>query len=123
MGKQKAKYEKVLQKITKKYEESSSEIKRILAAIDKYEEIKEDDSLETIVLKKYLVIGKVKDVADEINALGYRIKTETWAKERKYSSNDITNIINEAKDVDQELKDVVQKMFGENYNIMMKRYS
>lgn len=122
MGKQKEKYEKVLQKITKKYEESSSEIKRILAAIDKYKEIKEGDSLETIVLKKYLVIGKVNEIANDINALGYSVKTETWAKERKYTSNDISKIIREAKESDKELIEVVQKIFGENYNMAMRRY-
>lgn len=122
MNKQKEKYEKALQKINKKYEESSKEIKRILAAIDKYGEVEEGDSLETIVLKKYLVTGSVREVADYINNLGYRIKTETWAGQRKYSTNDITDIIDEANGCDQELKAVVQKTFGENYTVMMRRY-
>lgn len=55
--------------------------------------IQPTDSLQTIVCKKYIELSDVIKVAAYINNEGYRIKTNSYKRERKYTTNDITAIV------------------------------
>lgn len=57
-------------------------------------EVLESDSIETIIFKKYIELNELTKVADYINDKGYRIKTSSYIGERKYISNDISEVIN-----------------------------
>lgn len=80
--------------------------------------IKPNDSLDTIVFKKYLELENVTKVAEYINELGYRKE-----KQKKYMSNDISAILNNKKaDVDVELKKFIIKLFTGHKKGNSKRY-
>ncbi len=85
-------------------------------------QIKEDDNFETIVFKKYLELESVRAVANYINELGYRVKTDSYIGERKYIGTDITKIILSDIDIDQELKEVVKLIQELNYEHMSKKW-
>ena len=113
---------KRIEKLTKSKEKILIEADKKVSKINKYieilnkSEIKENDSFETIVYKLYMQLDNIKLVADEINALGYRIKTFSYKGNRKYQTNDITEIItNKDANVDEDLKEVVQEIQKINY--------
>lgn len=118
-----SKYKKLKEKITKKYNKEMKIIKKVINTIEKYSEIKEEDTFEIIVFKKYLELENVSNVAKEINELGYRIKTDSYIGERKYNGTDITEILkrNDIK-VEHELKEVVKYLQCKNYNKMLKQW-
>lgn len=117
----KAMYEELAKKATKKYKNEMKVIKDVIKAIENNSCIEKDDSLETIVFKKYLELENVQRVAKAINDLGYRIKTESWVGERKYTSNDITAILTDEKcPVEKKLRDTVQYLQYKNYAVMSK---
>lgn len=117
----KVKYEEFARKVTSKYRKDIKVIKGIIELIENNGEIKENDTLETIVFKKYLQLENVKKVADHINSLGYRIKTNSYIGERKYIGNDITEIIiNKGCLVEKKLKTIVQFLQDKNYEAMSK---
>ena len=88
----KNKYQKIRDKVESEYNKKITELDRLLRVIEQGE-IKEDDSFETIVFKKYIEFENVKDVADSINELGYRIKTNSYVGSRKYTNKDISDIL------------------------------
>lgn len=49
--------------------------------------------LEDIVMQKYIELQKGLKVADYLNNEGYRIRSNGKLGERKYNSNDVTEII------------------------------
>lgn len=114
-------YRKLEEKITKKYNEKIQKIEEIINILENKSQIKEDDNFETIVFKKYLELESVRAVANYINELGYRVKTDSYIGERKYIGTDITKIILSDIDIDKELKEVV-KLIQElnNENILRK---
>lgn len=57
--------------------------------------IRKNDTLETKIVKAYIQLQNVNKVAEFINDLGYRIKTDSRIGSRKYRSNDISNVLNE----------------------------
>lgn len=117
----KAKYEELAQKTTTQYRKDMKAIKGIIEVIENNGEIKEDDTFETIVFKKYLELENVKKVADYVNQLGYRIKTNSYIGERKYIGNDISEIIiNKDCLVEKKLKTIVQSLQYKNYEAMSK---
>ncbi len=62
-----------------------------------------------VVFKLYLQLENVVKVTETVNDLGFRIKTNTYARERKYSTNDITSIITDPfANVVEDLKILVQ---------------
>lgn len=69
------------------------------------------DDLNTIIFKRYIQLSDVRKVAEDLNRLGLRIKTNTYVGERKYLPKDITNILN-TKDlsIDDELYEAVDLM-------------
>ncbi|WP_297429288.1 hypothetical protein [Clostridium sp.] len=70
-----------------------------------------DDSLETIIFKKYLELGDLVKVTAYINNQGYRIKTGSYKGERKFISNDIADIIDKPGDnVDIGLVSAIKEM-------------
>ena len=50
-------------------------------------------SLEDVILKKYIELQNGAKVTEFLNNEGYRIKSNGKLGERKYSSNDVTDII------------------------------
>lgn len=117
------KYKNKIKKETKKYNENMKKYKEIIKVIEENTEIKDTDSLETIVFKKYLELENVQSVAKYINDLGYRIKTNSYVGERKYKGTDITNILAKDVDVEKKLKKVVQNLQDKNYSEMLKHWS
>ena len=86
----------------------SQKIDRFVNVLDRCT-IKPDDSLEIIVFKKYIELGDVVKVTAYINEKGYRIQTNSYIGERKYISNDITNIISN-RSIDDELSYAIKEM-------------
>lgn len=117
----KAKYEELARKITSKYRKDMKDIKGIIELIENNGEVNENDTLETIVFKKYLELENVKNVADCINSLGYMIKTQSYIGKRKYTSNDISEIIISDVDIEKELKDTVKELHSQHSIAMAKR--
>lgn len=126
---QKQKFGKLLEdteKIRDFYNNSISEIKTILEYMDRDISIKEDDNIDTIILKKYIEYGNMKDVQKCINDLGYRIQTDSYIGSRKYTTEDISQTIYPYKryeddeqkvvNADEELKEVVKKIHIYMYN-------
>ncbi|HBF8940467.1 TPA: hypothetical protein KO175_004485, partial [Clostridioides difficile] len=79
--------------------------------------IDESDHVELVVFKLYLQLENVVKVTETVNDLGFRIKTNTYARERKYSTNDITSIITDPfANVVEDLKILVQDRQRKNYH-------
>lgn len=118
------KYIDIREKYICNHKRKMEEIEKILDTIDKYSEIKKDDSFENIVFKKYLQLENVKNVAKYLNDEGYRIKTYSYKGERKYIGTDVTRIIlNKYAKVDDQLKDVVRLIQKRNYESTLKKWS
>lgn len=115
MENKKVQYENLKNKITIKYNNEIIRIDKIIRAIEENKEIKEEDSFETIVFKKYLEVENVTKVAKYINDLGYRIKTDSYVGERKYIGKDITKILISDVNVEKNLKEVVQDLQYNNF--------
>lgn len=118
----KEKYEKLAIKVKDKYKSDMKSIKSIIEVIENNSEILDGDSLETIVFKKYLEVENVKKVADHINLLGYRIKTESYIGERKYTSNDISRIIASDETVEIKLRKTVKELHYEHSMAMVGKW-
>lgn len=115
-------YRKLEEKIIKKNNEKIQKIEKIINILENKSQIKEDDNFETIVFKKYLELESVRAVANYINELGYRVKTNSYIGERKYIGTDITKIILSDLDIDKELKEVVKLIQELNYEHMSKKW-
>lgn len=122
LEKKKARYEDLAKQITSKYRIDMKAIKGLIEVIEKNSSIEDTDTFEIIVFKKYLELENVKKVADYINSLGYRVKTESYIGERKYTSNDISEIIANSSSVETKLKNAVQELHSQNSIAMMKKY-
>ncbi|WP_307994252.1 hypothetical protein [uncultured Intestinibacter sp.] len=115
-------YRKLEEKIIKKHNEKIQKIEKIINILENKSQIKEDDNFETIVFKKYLELESVRAVANYINELGYRVKTNSYIGERKYIGTDITKIILSDLDIDKDLKEVVKLIQELNYEHMSKKW-
>ena len=115
-------YRKLEEKIIKKHNEKIQKIEKIINILENKSQIKEDDNFETIVFKKYLELESVRAVANYINELGYRVKTNSYIGDRKYIGTDITKIILSDLDIDKELKEVVKLIQELNYEHMSKKW-
>ena len=115
-------YRKLEEMIIKKHNEKIQKIEKIINILENKSQIKEDDNFETIVFKKYLELESVRAVANYINELGYRVKTNSYIGERKYIGTDITKIILSDLDIDKELKEVVKLIQELNYEHMSKKW-
>lgn len=118
----KAKYEDLAKKITRNYRKDMKSVKGIIEVIENNSSIKKEDTFETIVFKKYLELENVTKVAKYVNKLGYRIKTESWVGKRKYTSNDISEIIASNVKVETKLKNTVKDLFNQHSLAIYKRY-
>ncbi|HBG5129743.1 TPA: hypothetical protein KQF77_003587 [Clostridioides difficile] len=114
----KKKQEKLLKlkkKVKKNYDSNINKIDSYLKILEK-SIIDESDHVELVVFKLYLQLENVVKVTETVNDLGFRIKTNTYARERKYSTNDITSIITDPfTDVVEDLKILVQERQRKNY--------
>ncbi|AWK52222.1 hypothetical protein DIC82_14985 [Clostridium beijerinckii] len=72
--------------------------------------LEETDDINSIVFKKYIELSDVRRVADYINSLGLKIPTNTYVGERKYLTNDITQILKSKAEVNPELRECVSLM-------------
>lgn len=115
-------YRKLEEKIIKKHNEKIQNIEKIINILENKSAIKEDDNFETIVFKKYLELESVRAVANYINELGYRVKTNSYVGERKYIGTDITKIILSDIEIDKELKEIVKLIQELNYEHMSKKW-
>ena len=115
-------YRKLEEKIIKKHNEKIQKIEKIINILENKSQIKEDDNFETIVFKKYLELESVRAVANYINELGSRVKTNSYVGERKYIGTDITKIILSDIEIDKELKEVVKLIQELNYEHMSKKW-
>lgn len=74
-------------------------------------EVNEKDSLEDIVIKKYIEIQNKKEVAKYLNDRGFRIKTKSRNGERQYTSKDVNEILcNDKILVDTQIKNIAYKI-------------
>lgn len=95
---------------------------RRLETINKYIEVlkkcdlKEADNLETKIFKLYILLNSTQKVANYLNALGYRIETDTFIGVRKFISTDITDTIKYNSDcvLDDDLRETVIKLQQNN---------
>lgn len=99
-------------------EESEKRIEKI----DRYLKIlrkckvKKNDSLNVVTFKLYLQLNHVSKVADIVNKLGFRIKTNSKKGCRKLGSNDITEILkSECTELDEELVAIAKHIHECNY--------
>jgi len=69
---------------------------------------RDPESMTELILQKYVQMGKTQDVAQWLNDCGYRISGVRGS--RKYISTDITEIIDTAENVDEQLIQVVRGM-------------
>ena len=115
-------YRKLEEKIIKKHNEKIQKIEKIINILENKSQIKEDDNFETIVFKKYFELESVRAVANYINELGYRVKTNSYIGERKYIGTDITKIILSDIEIDKELKEVAKLVQELNYEHMLKKW-
>jgi hypothetical protein len=122
LEKKKVRYEELAKKITSKYRSDMKAIKGLIEVIENNSNIEDGDTFETIIFKKYLELENVKKVADYINSLGYRVKTESYIGERKYTSNDISEIIAGGAEIETKIKNAVQELHSQNSIAMMKKY-
>ena len=115
----KKKQEKLLKlkkKIKKNYDSNINKIDSYLKILEE-SIIDESDHVELVVFKLYLQLENVVKVTETVNDLGFRIKTNTYARERKYSTNDITSIITDPfANVVEDLKILVQDRQRKNYH-------
>lgn len=94
LEKQKTRFKKVLEQteeIKNFYEKNVNEIKKVLDYFEKDISIKDSDSKDTIILKKYIECGSMKKVCEFMNEEGHRITTKY--SERKYTTEDISQTI------------------------------
>ncbi|HYF75072.1 MAG TPA: hypothetical protein VD757_00685 [Candidatus Nitrosocosmicus sp.] len=68
-------------------------VRKLLATSIEELEVKEGKDLKDEIILMYLKLQSVVDVAAKLNEAGMRIQTDTHAGQRKYSSNDITQIV------------------------------
>ncbi len=119
----KQKYEELAKKIKAKYRSEIKFIEKVIKVIENNGTIKEEDTIETIIFKKYLELENVQLVANYINDLGYRIKTESYKGKRKFIGSDISDIIASNVKVDKNLKEIVQYIHYEHSLAMARKYS
>lgn len=99
----KAKYRTIIGCFTNK-------LNQFISVLDKCT-VYPDDSLHIVIFKKYLELSDTVKVTTYINNQGYRIKTNSYKGERKYTSNDIADIIKKPDDsVSIELINAIKEM-------------
>jgi hypothetical protein len=110
-----------LQKMNNNFTQKQGKYLKVIAAFtskvkkltDIFEdcEVQPDDTLETIIFKKYIELGNVAKVAEYINDQGYRIKTDSNIGQKKYIHNDISDVLNDKKvSVDKKFIRAIQDM-------------
>lgn len=131
---QRLKFNNLLEKtndVKKFYENNIDQLNDIIQYLEEDNvELKENDNVETVVLKKYIEEGSIKRVCEFINSAGYRIITKY--SDRKYTTDDISQIIfpypkreGEEKKVvnaDERLKSIAKEMhiyfYGSVYGVL-----
>lgn len=101
--------------LTEEYTKKLNNLNKYIRVMENDTTIEESDSLEVRVFKLYMILNSVVRVAEKINEMGYRVKTNTYVGERKYKSNDITDIIiNSDVEIPIELKESVREINAMN---------
>ena len=94
-----------LEKVIKKIEKYTY----MKECLERHSQIREEDSLETIVFKLYIICESLVEIAHWVNEHGHKINSKTGT--RKYRSKDISEIIKHANNVDPELSAITRKIF------------
>ena len=81
-------------KLAELHTNNSIKLTSLVEFISTMKETDYDNSVECKILYTYILIGSIVNVTEYINELGYRIKSNGKTGERKYTSKDISNIIN-----------------------------
>lgn len=71
----------------------NDKIKHFIDILNKCD-IEDDDSIEIVILKKYIELNDTAKVAEYLNECGYRITTSSNIGRRKYSHNDVSKVVN-----------------------------
>jgi len=101
--------------LTEEYTKKLNNLNKYIRVMENDTTIEESDNLEVRVFKLYMILNSVVRVAEKINEMGYRVKTNTYVGERKYKSNDITDIIiNSDVEIPIELKESVREINAMN---------
>ncbi|MBV4440221.1 hypothetical protein [Clostridium tyrobutyricum] len=70
----------------------NNKIKHFINVLSKCE-IEDGDSIQIIILKKYIEFNDTTKVADYLNEYGYRVATSSSIGRRKYNHNDISKVV------------------------------
>lgn len=84
--------DKQIEKLEKKIV-SYKTIRELLATSIEELELKESKDLNEIIILMYLKLQSVVEVADRLNEAGMRVQTDSHTGQRKYKTNDITQIV------------------------------
>ena len=82
-----------------------------------------DDSIETRIVKKYLRLQKVVEVAKELNNENYTLTSQATGKPRKYTANDISDIIRHAKIDDEEMLNLARAILKDHTAFINRLYN
>ncbi|MEG1287649.1 MAG: hypothetical protein RSD13_06305 [Clostridium sp.] len=94
-------------KLSEIHNNNSIELNLLSEFIKKSKECDYEDFIEYKIVYAYINIGSISRTKDYINELGYRIKSNGKTGERKYSTNDISEIINnEYKGANEKIKEL-----------------
>lgn len=108
-------------RVTEQYSDYMNNINKVLKVMEESIPVSDEDSLETVIFKKYLELENVTKVAKEVNEMGYRVKTDTYVGHRKFCASEITEIIEgEALGVEDNLKEAVKWIQERNMNKMRR---
>ena len=87
-----------------------SEVRNILLRIIE----KEDDDLPTRIIKKYLKLGSVIEVATELNAEGYQTISKSTGNPCKFNSNAVSDTIRDVPIEDRSMQILAQSILADH---------
>lgn len=94
-------------------------VKETLMCLDECQ----DDNLETRVIKKYLKLGSLSDVAFELNNEGFRNISPRTRQRIKFYSNDISDIIRTCSIENDFMLNLARQLLDNHYNFTAKIYN
>lgn len=109
------KFKKVLQQTIEKkamYEKNIEELENVIEFMKSdLVVIKENDNIDTIILKAYVENGSMPLTCNYMNEKGYKVPSPTGG--RKYTIKDISDIVSdfENKNIDSKLKSIVRTVY------------
>ena len=96
-----------------------SEIRNILLRSNE----KADDDLPTRVIKKYLKLGSVSEVAIELNEEGYQTISKATGNLIKFNSNAVSDVIRDAVIEDYAMQALAQNILADHSAFINRIYN